>query len=71
MSSVPTDTENRLWYQYKYMKVKNCSEPVPGTPKVGTELLLKIFQFEKFGTDTQYHLLISDNGFHTKNIINI
>ncbi|MFS7943159.1 hypothetical protein Hanom_Chr06g00497031 [Helianthus anomalus] len=31
------------------MKVKNSSEPVPRTPKVGTELVLKIFWFGKFG----------------------
>ncbi|MFS7980534.1 hypothetical protein Hanom_Chr10g00940581 [Helianthus anomalus] len=41
------------------MKVKNGSEPAPGTPKVGTELVLKIFRFGKFGTGTQNNLLIS------------
>ncbi|MFS7971299.1 hypothetical protein Hanom_Chr09g00831121 [Helianthus anomalus] len=41
------------------MKVKNGSELVPGTPKVGTELVLKIFRFDKFGTGTQNNLLIS------------
>ncbi|MFS8018035.1 hypothetical protein Hanom_Chr15g01387421 [Helianthus anomalus] len=53
------------------MKVKNGSEPVPGTPKVGNELVLKIFRFGKFGTGTQNNLLISDHGFHTNNIITI
>ncbi|MFS7945787.1 hypothetical protein Hanom_Chr06g00528271 [Helianthus anomalus] len=43
------------------MKVKTGSKPVPRTPKVGTELVLLIFWFDKFGTGTQYHLLISDN----------
>ncbi|MFS7991779.1 hypothetical protein Hanom_Chr12g01074701 [Helianthus anomalus] len=52
------------------MKVKIGSEPVLGTPKVGTELVLGILLFVKFGTGTQYHLLISDHVFHT-NIINI
>ncbi|MFS7974487.1 hypothetical protein Hanom_Chr09g00869381 [Helianthus anomalus] len=47
------------------MKVKTGSEPVPGTPKVGTELVFKIFRFGKFGTGTQYHFLISDHRFHT------
>ncbi|MFS7948674.1 hypothetical protein Hanom_Chr06g00562681 [Helianthus anomalus] len=51
------------------MKVKNDSEPVPGTPKVGTELILKIFRFGKFGTGTQNNLLISDHGVHTNNIV--
>ncbi|MFS7976290.1 hypothetical protein Hanom_Chr10g00890731 [Helianthus anomalus] len=45
------------------MKVKTSSEPVPGTPKVGIELVLKIFRFENLGTSTQYHLLIFDHGF--------
>ncbi|MFS7947081.1 hypothetical protein Hanom_Chr06g00543861 [Helianthus anomalus] len=49
------------------MKVKTSSEPVLGTPKVGTELVLKIIRFGKFGIGTQYHLLISDHGFHTNN----
>ncbi|MFS7941267.1 hypothetical protein Hanom_Chr05g00474241 [Helianthus anomalus] len=53
------------------MKVKNDSEPVPGTPKVGTELVLKIFRFGKFGTGTQNNLLISDHGYHTNNIVTI
>ncbi|MFS7906490.1 hypothetical protein Hanom_Chr01g00059851 [Helianthus anomalus] len=53
------------------MKVKTDSEPVPCTPKVGTELVLKIFQFGKFGTGTQYRLLISDHGFHMNNNITI
>ncbi|MFS7996737.1 hypothetical protein Hanom_Chr12g01133321 [Helianthus anomalus] len=53
------------------MKVKNGSEPIPRTPKFGTELVLMIFRFGKFGTDTQYHLLISDHVFHTNNIITI
>ncbi|MFS7950538.1 putative microtubule-severing ATPase [Helianthus anomalus] len=56
--------------QYRYMKVKFGSEPVLGTPKVGTELVLRILWFGKFGTGTHYYLLISDYGFHT-NIINI
>ncbi|MFS8017402.1 hypothetical protein Hanom_Chr15g01379951 [Helianthus anomalus] len=47
------------------MKVKTGSEPLPRTPNVGTKLVLMIFRFGKFGTRTQYHLLISDNGFHT------
>ncbi|MFS8025815.1 hypothetical protein Hanom_Chr16g01479551 [Helianthus anomalus] len=53
------------------MKVKNDSEPVLGTSKVGTELVLKIFRFGKSGTGTQNHLLISDHGFHTNNIVTI
>ncbi|MFS7987744.1 hypothetical protein Hanom_Chr11g01026531 [Helianthus anomalus] len=53
------------------MKVKTGSEPVPRTPKVGTELVIMIFRFGKFGTDTQYHLPISDHGFHTNNFITI
>ncbi|MFS7958760.1 hypothetical protein Hanom_Chr08g00682491 [Helianthus anomalus] len=53
------------------MKVKNGSEPVPGTPKVVTELVLKIFRFGKFGTGTQNNLFISDHGFHTNNIVTI
>ncbi|KAF5810590.1 hypothetical protein HanXRQr2_Chr04g0171341 [Helianthus annuus] len=53
------------------MKVKNDSELVPGTSKVGTESVLKIFRFGKFGTDTQNNLLISDHGFHTNNIVTI
>ncbi|KAM0069383.1 hypothetical protein Hdeb2414_s0001g00001131 [Helianthus debilis subsp. tardiflorus] len=52
------------------MKVKNGSRPV-GTPKVGTELVLKIFRFGKFGTGTQNNLLIYDHGFHTNNIVTI
>ncbi|MFS7903559.1 hypothetical protein Hanom_Chr01g00025451 [Helianthus anomalus] len=57
--------------RYWYTKIKTNSEPVPETPKVGTELVLKIFRFGKFGTGTQYHLLISDRGFHTNNIVTI
>ncbi|MFS7888952.1 hypothetical protein Hanom_Chr00s000002g01601081 [Helianthus anomalus] len=53
------------------MKVKNSSEPVLGTPKVGTEFVLKIFWFGKFGTGTQNNLLISDHRFHTNNIVTI
>ncbi|MFS7934831.1 hypothetical protein Hanom_Chr05g00396281 [Helianthus anomalus] len=53
------------------MKVKNGSEPVPGTPKVGTELVLNILWFGKFGTGTQKNLFISDHGFHTNNIVTI
>ncbi|KAJ0601344.1 hypothetical protein HanIR_Chr03g0127231 [Helianthus annuus] len=53
------------------MKVKNGSKPVPGTPKVGTESVLKIFRFGKFGTGNQNNLLISDHGFHTNNIVTI
>ncbi|KAF5804651.1 hypothetical protein HanXRQr2_Chr05g0199561 [Helianthus annuus] len=53
------------------MKVKTGSKPVPGTPKVGIELVPKIFRFRKFGAGTQYHFLISDHEFHTNNIINI
>ncbi|MFS7969292.1 hypothetical protein Hanom_Chr09g00807451 [Helianthus anomalus] len=53
------------------MKIKTGSEPVPGTPKVGTELVLKIFRFGKFGSGTQYHLLISDHEFQTNSIITI
>ncbi|MFS7949149.1 hypothetical protein Hanom_Chr06g00568161 [Helianthus anomalus] len=45
------------------MKVKTGSEPVPGTPNVSTELVLRIFWFSKFGTSTHYYLLISDYGF--------
>ncbi|MFS7971895.1 hypothetical protein Hanom_Chr09g00838201 [Helianthus anomalus] len=50
MSSVSTDTESVLIpiipvTTISYMKVKNGSEPVPGTPKVSTELVLKIFRF--------------------------
>ncbi|KAJ0525717.1 hypothetical protein HanHA300_Chr09g0315231 [Helianthus annuus] len=56
MSSVPTDTEHRL--RYRYMKVKNGCEPVSGTPKVDTELVLKIFRFGKFNTGTQNNLLV-------------
>ncbi|MFS8018913.1 hypothetical protein Hanom_Chr15g01397681 [Helianthus anomalus] len=52
------------------MNVKTGCEPVPRTPKVSNELVLKIFWFGKFGTGTQYQLLISDHGFHT-NIITI
>ncbi|MFS7939222.1 hypothetical protein Hanom_Chr05g00449141 [Helianthus anomalus] len=57
--------------RYRHMKVKIGSEPVLGTPKVGTELVLRILWFRKFGTDAQYYLLISDHEFHTNNIINI
>ncbi|MFS7993311.1 hypothetical protein Hanom_Chr12g01092551 [Helianthus anomalus] len=53
------------------MKVKTDSELVPGAPKVGTELVLKIFRFGKFGISTEYHLLISEHGFHRNNIIPI
>ncbi|MFS8006506.1 hypothetical protein Hanom_Chr14g01249991 [Helianthus anomalus] len=53
------------------MKVKIGSEPVLETPKVGTELVLRILLFGKFGIGTQYYLPISDFGFHTNNIINI
>ncbi|MFS7903009.1 hypothetical protein Hanom_Chr01g00018601 [Helianthus anomalus] len=53
------------------MKVKIGSEPILETPKVGTELVLRILRLGKFGTDTQYYLLISDHEFHTNNIINI
>ncbi|MFS8030097.1 hypothetical protein Hanom_Chr17g01530091 [Helianthus anomalus] len=53
------------------MMVKTGSELVPRTPKVGTELVIKIFRFGKFGTGTRYHLLISGQRFHTNNIINI
>ncbi|MFS7909038.1 hypothetical protein Hanom_Chr01g00090141 [Helianthus anomalus] len=53
------------------MKVKNGSEPVPEMPKVGTELVLKILRFGKFGIGTQNNLLISDHGFHTNNIVTI
>ncbi|MFS8020508.1 hypothetical protein Hanom_Chr16g01416391 [Helianthus anomalus] len=54
------------------MKVKIGSEPVLGTPKVGTELVLRILRlFGKFDTGAQYYLLISDHEFHTNNIINI
>ncbi|MFS7943971.1 hypothetical protein Hanom_Chr06g00506531 [Helianthus anomalus] len=53
------------------MKVKTGSEPVPRTLKVSTELVHRIFRFRKFGTGTQYYLLISDHGFHPKNIITI
>ncbi|MFS8031922.1 hypothetical protein Hanom_Chr17g01551571 [Helianthus anomalus] len=52
------------------MKVKIGSEPVLGTPKVGTESVLRILRFGKYGTGTQYYLLISDHGFHTNNVIN-
>ncbi|MFS7899277.1 hypothetical protein Hanom_Chr00s050549g01779731 [Helianthus anomalus] len=51
------------------MNVKTGSEPVPGTPNVGTELVLRIFRFRKFGTGTHYYLLISDYGFLSNNII--
>ncbi|MFS8025240.1 hypothetical protein Hanom_Chr16g01472651 [Helianthus anomalus] len=69
MSSVPTNIESVLVpkiyrLRYWYMKVKTGSEPVTGTPKVGTELVLKIFRFGKFGSGTQYNLLNSDDGFH-------
>ncbi|MFS7921917.1 hypothetical protein Hanom_Chr03g00242551 [Helianthus anomalus] len=53
------------------MKVKNGSEPVPGTPKVGTELVLKIFRSGKLDTGTQSNLFISDHGFHTNKIVTI
>ncbi|MFS8031553.1 hypothetical protein Hanom_Chr17g01547231 [Helianthus anomalus] len=53
------------------MNIKTGSEPLPRTPKVGTELVLMIFRLRKFGTITQYHLLIFDNEFHTNNIITI
>ncbi|MFS7889094.1 hypothetical protein Hanom_Chr00s000003g01602871 [Helianthus anomalus] len=53
------------------MKVKIGSEPVLGTPKVGTELVLRILRFEKFGTGTHCYLLISDHKFHMNNISNI
>ncbi|MFS7923695.1 hypothetical protein Hanom_Chr03g00263781 [Helianthus anomalus] len=53
------------------MKVKTGSEPVSETPKVSTELVIKIFGFGKFGTGTQCHFLISDYKFHTNNIITI
>ncbi|MFS8032310.1 hypothetical protein Hanom_Chr17g01556071 [Helianthus anomalus] len=53
------------------MNMKTGSEPVPATPKVGTELVLKIFRFRKFGTSSQYHLLISEHEFYTNNIITI
>ncbi|MFS8033208.1 hypothetical protein Hanom_Chr17g01566801 [Helianthus anomalus] len=39
--------------QYRYMKVKIGREPVPGTPKIGTELVLRILRFGKFSTGTQ------------------
>ncbi|MFS8012065.1 hypothetical protein Hanom_Chr14g01316401 [Helianthus anomalus] len=32
---------------------------------------MRIFRFRKFGTATQYYLLISDHGFHPNNIITI
>ncbi|MFS7900028.1 hypothetical protein Hanom_Chr16g01427431 [Helianthus anomalus] len=53
------------------MMVKNGSEPVPIMPKVGTELVIKIFRFGKFGTGTHNNLLISNHGFHTNNIVTI
>ncbi|MFS7970580.1 hypothetical protein Hanom_Chr09g00822621 [Helianthus anomalus] len=53
------------------MKIKIGSEPVLETQIVGTELVLRILVFGKFGTGTQYYLLIFDHGFHTNNIINI
>ncbi|MFS7963441.1 hypothetical protein Hanom_Chr08g00738121 [Helianthus anomalus] len=53
------------------MKVKNDSEPVPGTPKVRTESILKILRFGKFGTGTQNNLLIFDHVFNTNNIVTI
>ncbi|MFS8020193.1 hypothetical protein Hanom_Chr15g01412721 [Helianthus anomalus] len=56
--------------RYRYMKVKFGTEPVLGTPKFGTELVLRILRFRKFGTGTRNYLLISDHMFHT-NIINI
>ncbi|MFS7971540.1 hypothetical protein Hanom_Chr09g00834061 [Helianthus anomalus] len=46
------------------MKVKIGSESVLEAPKVGTELVLRILLFGKFGTGTQYYLLISDHGFY-------
>ncbi|MFS8024455.1 hypothetical protein Hanom_Chr16g01463441 [Helianthus anomalus] len=53
------------------MKVKTGNKPVPRAPKVCSEFVLNIFRLEKFGTDTQYHLFISDHGFHTNNFITI
>ncbi|MFS7912230.1 hypothetical protein Hanom_Chr02g00127491 [Helianthus anomalus] len=71
MSSVPTDTESALIPKIPVTipvyEDKNGSEPVPVTPKVGTELVLKIFRFDKFGAGTQNNLLISDHEFHTNN----
>ncbi|MFS8009852.1 hypothetical protein Hanom_Chr14g01290231 [Helianthus anomalus] len=56
MSSVSTDTESVLILKIPVTVLvyegKKGSEPVPGTPKVGTELVLKIFRFGKFGTGT-------------------
>ena len=75
MSSVPTDTESvlipKIPVTVPVYEGKNGSEPVPGTPKVGAELVLKIFRFDKFGTGTQNNLLISDHGFHMNNIVTI
>ncbi|MFS7904623.1 hypothetical protein Hanom_Chr01g00038281 [Helianthus anomalus] len=45
------------------MKVKTGSKPVLEMPKVGNELVHKIFRFGKFGIGTRYHLLISDHMF--------
>ncbi|MFS7988110.1 hypothetical protein Hanom_Chr11g01030691 [Helianthus anomalus] len=53
------------------MKVKTGIEPVPVTPNVSTELVLRIFRFRKFGTGTHYYLLISDHVFLLNNIITI
>ncbi|MFS7966184.1 hypothetical protein Hanom_Chr09g00770861 [Helianthus anomalus] len=53
------------------MNVKTGSEPVPGTPNISTEPVLRIFRFRKFGTGTHYYLLISDYGFLPNNIITI
>ncbi|MFS7984475.1 hypothetical protein Hanom_Chr11g00986881 [Helianthus anomalus] len=36
-----------------------------------TELVPKLFRFGKYGTGTQYHLFISEDGFHPYNIITI
>ena len=49
MSSVPTDAESvlvpKIPVTVQVYEGKTGSEPVPGTPKVGTELVLKIFRF--------------------------
>ncbi|KAF5811064.1 hypothetical protein HanXRQr2_Chr04g0177121 [Helianthus annuus] len=58
-------------YRLRYRHTKEKSVANGTTLKVGTELLLRILRFGKFGTGTQYYLLISDHGFHTNNIINI
>ncbi|MFS7978444.1 hypothetical protein Hanom_Chr10g00915561 [Helianthus anomalus] len=57
MSSVSTDTDTEI--------------PVTVPVKVSIEFVFKIFRFGKFSTSTQYHLLVSDHGFHTNNIITI